>query len=951
MMKKLLFIKLLYAFTFLCINISYAQNTAYFNKLRTEKVISTNSVNWVQFGPGMSGYCEFFWNHPTDKNTILMAPDMFNGYGSFDGGKSWQTIKDYDGEGFDMGRTYDVEFSRQNPNLGFATDELAGLYKTTNKGRSWKKTNFNLGGAHNEIAVDPKNDNIWYIGAGTFWDSKRFHRTANDKTGGTFRPKAILGHIYKSTNKGSTWKKITNGLPAKLAVAKIIVDPTNTNNVIMAANTGLYLSSNKGESWTLAKNNGLPNNLPRDMTSHYNKETNKFTLFLVDQTSFYKTENTFSSKGGIYKSTDGGKSWTSITGDLGINLTKITSNPTKYYYKRSIAKWLGINISDVSNNLPKNILQNYNRIVVNPKNSNQIYVSHNVKHDFSFGPGDIWKTNNGGQTWFPIARTGKYWKNNTDQNYWNSRAVKVSGSNTKFAHIQKNMDEREEIWGCRFMSIDVEGNVFTSLDQQVLKLTNGENKWKQIDDDETFYGSKSWIGKGGSNLPGRYIYLETGIPNRKLFLSGEHGLWKSTGLGRFANSNKVATTQLEGQNNTNGAHSIATLAVHPNNPNIIYTLQFRQKHRDKFRRSKDGGKTWENISTPIDYPDTNLSSQHFYSSSLMIDPVSAKTIYFTLMRYSPSEINEGTPVTNFSKYGVYKSTDGGKSWSLKNNGLPAKSSIRRLEMHPTNSNIIYAASNLYKGVNGGLYRTNNKAQTWTKINTLPSSIKSVNNVHIDKTTKDIYISCGVKGSTNNNSGGVWRSKDNAQTWKKIFDLNYVWQTETSPINPEIIAVTVPRSPQHKNPGIYISKNGGNSWSKANKNLAHAHSITDIKPDNKDENTFWCSGWGSGWYKATWNNTNTLSATSKTTSKDNSLEKDNGFSIFPNPTTDIIKIRSSLNNCDITIFDFNGEIVKSLFLGKNSTKEVSLSGLKKGIYFVQFKPKNETKGFTKKVILK
>ena len=99
--------------------------------------------------------------------------------------------------------------------------------------------------------------------------------------------------------------------------------------------------------------------------------------------------------------------------------------------------------------------------------------------------------------------------------------------------------------------------------------------------------------------------------------------------------------------------------------------------------------------------------------------------------------------------------------------------------------------------------------------------------------------------------------------------------------------------------------------------------------------------------------NTQSGAGKENSSDssNKLDIDNGFSIFPNPTTDIIQIISKSNNCDITIFNFNGEIVKNLFLSKNSTKEVSLSNLSKGIYFVQFKPENETKGFTKKVILK
>lgn len=95
---------ILFLFSVLIQSIAYPQlATEYFNELKADKVISNDSLNWVQLGPGMSGYCEFFWCHPTDPTTMHMAPDMFNGYGSWDSGKSWQSIKDYDGRGFDMG--------------------------------------------------------------------------------------------------------------------------------------------------------------------------------------------------------------------------------------------------------------------------------------------------------------------------------------------------------------------------------------------------------------------------------------------------------------------------------------------------------------------------------------------------------------------------------------------------------------------------------------------------------------------------------------------------------------------------------------------------------------------------------------------------------------------------------------------------------------------------------
>ncbi|MDG1804528.1 MAG: hypothetical protein P8H68_05785, partial [Flavicella sp.] len=87
----------------------------FFKQLKNEKVVSDPTISWKQFGPGMAGYNEEFWCHPTDVNTMFMGPDMHVSYGSWDNGKSWQTLKDTDGDGRDMERVLDIAFSKQNP--------------------------------------------------------------------------------------------------------------------------------------------------------------------------------------------------------------------------------------------------------------------------------------------------------------------------------------------------------------------------------------------------------------------------------------------------------------------------------------------------------------------------------------------------------------------------------------------------------------------------------------------------------------------------------------------------------------------------------------------------------------------------------------------------------------------------------------------------------------------
>ncbi|MGV1682430.1 WD40/YVTN/BNR-like repeat-containing protein [Sphingopyxis sp. NJF-3] len=859
-----------------------AQRNGYFERLRAVRVASDPSVVWYPVGPGMAGYNEALWAHPGDSQTILIGPDMHISYGSWDGGKTWNSLKDFDGTGDEMKRVVDVDFSRQNPDFGLAIDWNGWLYRTSDRGRRWTKMrelsrswrylgidpydpdafakgwyDEQLGTRLSQLTVDPTDDRIWYIGAGNFWDVKNNHRSLAQPHGKVERY-ADYGYLLKSVNSGRDWEKITAGLPANLDVGRIIVNPLSPKQLAMATSHGLFLSDDAGLHWHMA-GKALPNNLPRDMTIHHDPLNGQVRLFLIDQTAYVPSGQTTAVRGGVFTSDDFGKSWHDIGGNLSFDLSRLDSPLEVERYYQTVGQWLGLSAADARSaypELPAATLPVFNRIAVNPLNRDEIYLALNKKHDRTFGPGELWRTLDGGRNWQSVLRYGTYWKSAKNGDYWRSRN-NPTAPNVEFAHLRHELDKQPELSGNRLLEIGADGTLFVSVDQQTHKSTNKGESWQQIDDIEVDGARSRWIGRGNSDLPGRLMLLDTGVPGRRLFASGEHGIWQTAVASDRLDPEAVVVEQIEGQVHEEGMLSIATMAVHPKDPATIYALSWRQRHVGKVRRTTDGGRTWENIGTLLvagrdarddasDFgkgPPGMLPEQN----SLTIDPVLPENMYVLVTKNAFTEIyrsNIRTP--SVGGYGFMRSRDGGRSWEISNAGLHDGASLRRLVLDPRDPSILYAAAN---DANGGLFRSTDRGSNWERM-AIPAVIRSVNSVSLDRATGAIYIATGSPYDGSIGEGGGWRSADGGVSWERLFEAPLVTQLEASPLDPDLLLLTVYRElrpdPAFVNPGLYLSRDGGRSWAKINTNLNSHEKLIDAKPDPFDKRLLWASGWGSGW---------------------------------------------------------------------------------------------------------
>lgn len=232
---------------------------------------------WTSGGPAGGTEFETVAIHAPNPATVYAGGGSFNkgAFKSTTGGASWTPINNgLSVPNFAPLVTNAMAVDHQNPNVVYAGTVLAGVFKSTDGGASWNEANGTpkvVGTGVVEMAMDPKNSNVIFVGA----------------TGG----------LFKTANGGATWERKENGLADKYIFA-IAIDPQNTSTIYVATQLNqVYKSTNGGESWT-PSSSGLPTS-PSKVTAN---------ALAIDPTN---TSIVYAggSSGGVYKSTNGGASW------------------------------------------------------------------------------------------------------------------------------------------------------------------------------------------------------------------------------------------------------------------------------------------------------------------------------------------------------------------------------------------------------------------------------------------------------------------------------------------------------------------------------------------------------------------------------------------------------------------------------------------------------------------
>ncbi len=238
----------------------------------------------------------------------LHRPDLSVGngiYKSSDAGKSWTHLGLGEGQQIPA-----LAVDPRDPNRVFAAvlghpygpSQERGLYRSTDGGQTWQRViskDENTGGS--DVEIDPANPDVVYA---SMWEVREGPWEDNNELNGAG------GGLFKSTDGGSTWHPLTNGLPKDLSQLYVAIAPSDSRRLYAtlataAGKLSVYRSDDAGDSWSQITSDPRPSgrigggDLPIPKVDPKNPDV----LYVVSTVTM--------------RSTDGGKTWSAFRGAPG----------------------------------------------------------------------------------------------------------------------------------------------------------------------------------------------------------------------------------------------------------------------------------------------------------------------------------------------------------------------------------------------------------------------------------------------------------------------------------------------------------------------------------------------------------------------------------------------------------------------------------------------------------
>jgi photosystem II stability/assembly factor-like uncharacterized protein len=350
---------------------------------------------------------------------LAYATDAGRAFNTTDGGKNWNALYsrrvpggEWTTTGLDPTTNYGIFFDPFDHNHQFIAYTDIGLFSSEDGGKSWKSAT-----AHG-VPVKWTNTTYWLAFdpkvRGRMWIATSYdHDLPRPKMWKDGSVEEFEGGVCISTDGGRTWTVSNTGM-APTAATDIILDPTSPVNArvlyVTGFGDGVYKSTDGGKTWTL-KNEGITQ---KDPFAWRIERAGDGTLYLLVARESWDGSIGNSGDGAIYKSTDGADSWTPVKLPQGVNgpngLAIDPRNPQRLY----LAAWpraVGMHGEGggvyLSTNGGKSWKQIFDRethvydVTIDPKNPDTVYAAG---YDSS-----AWISRDRGERWTRISGPNFHW--------------------------------------------------------------------------------------------------------------------------------------------------------------------------------------------------------------------------------------------------------------------------------------------------------------------------------------------------------------------------------------------------------------------------------------------------------------------------------------------------------------------------------------------------------------